>query len=147
MARAQCIVHRGNRLLMVKHQMNDEEWWCLPGGGIMEGEKPEQAAIRELKEECCVEGNIIAEVSHNKYPADSQSYTYIVDIGRQEPQLGVDPEFGVPILVDIAWFSLKEVPERDRAFLWFSGLLAIPEFYSEVGQWGDDISYPKDARR
>jgi len=113
----------------------------------MAGEEPEQAAIRELKEECCVEGSIIAEISHTKYPSDSQSYTYMVDIGSQEPQLGVDPEFGVPILADIAWLSLKEVPERDRAFLWFSGLLAIPEFYSEVGQWGDDISYPKDARR
>ena len=146
MARAQRIVHRGNRLLMVKHRMNDEEYWCLPGGGTIEEEKPAQAAIRELKEECCVEGSIIAEVSHTKYPPDSQSYTYLVDIGNQEPRLGVDPESGVPILVDIAWLSPKEISERDRAFLWFSGLLAIPEFYSEVEQWVDDRSHPENTR-
>jgi ADP-ribose pyrophosphatase YjhB (NUDIX family) len=132
---------------MVKHRMNEQEWWCLPGGGTIEGEKPEQAAIRELKEECCVEGSIIAEVSHTKHPSDSESYTYLIDIEKQEPQLGVDPEFDVPILVDIAWLSLKEIPERDRAFLWFSGLLAIPEFYAEVAEWGDDRSYPKNPEK
>ena len=93
-----------------------------------------------------IQALLIAEVSHTKYPPDSQFYTYLVDIGEQEPRLGIEPEFDAPILTDIAWLTLKELPERDRAFLWFSGLLATPEFSSEVKKWGDDRSYPQDSQ-
>ena len=147
MARAQCIVHRNNRLLIVKHRQDGEEWWCLPGGGIEENETPAEAALRELKEECCVEGNIIAKVSHITYPLESESYTYLVDIGNLEPQMGVDPDSIGPFLVDIAWMSLKDIPERDRAFLWWSGLLSLPRFFSEVQQWGGDKSYPNNSKK
>ncbi len=37
MSRAQSIVCRGDRILMVKHRADGVEWWCLPGGGILEG--------------------------------------------------------------------------------------------------------------
>ena len=46
MSRAQCIVHRQKRILMVKHRHKEEEWWCLPGGRIEEDETPEQAALK-----------------------------------------------------------------------------------------------------
>ena len=56
-SRAQSIVCRGDRVLMVKHQAGETEWWCLPGGGIHDGESPEDAALRELQEECRVTGS------------------------------------------------------------------------------------------
>jgi hypothetical protein len=68
-----------------------------------------------------------------------------LEIGDQEPQLGIDPEFtgDAQILVDVRWLALSEIPERDRAFLWASGLLGLEDFLSEVESWGNEISYPK----
>lgn len=144
MARSQCIVHRQNRSLMVKHRQGDEEWLCLPGGGVEGREEPSAAAKRELKEECMVEGTIIRQMSFVSYAPDDQTHTFLVDIGEQEPTLGADPDvpMGREVLAEVKWLSLAEIPERDRAFLWAGGLLGIPEFFAEVEAWGPTISCP-----
>lgn len=145
--RAQCIVHRKGKILLVKHRRHGEEWWCLPGGAIEPGETPEQAAVRELQEECCVDGKIIRETGIAYYSAEDRAYTFEADIGSQEPRLGVDPEESSdnPVLVDVKWLSLGEVSEKDRAYLWTYGLLGIGDFRQEVSAWGDSISYPGTA--
>jgi len=143
--RAQCIVHRSGKILMVKHRHGGEKWWCLPGGAIEKGETPEEAAVRELKEECCVDGKAIRETGYTAYSVDDKSYTLEVDIGKQKPVLGVDPDSpsGKQVLIDVQWLALSEIPERDRVYLWAAGLLGIGEFLTEVSGWGDMISYPK----
>lgn len=59
------------------------------GGGVDQGETPEEAAIRELREEANVEGKIIF-----KFKSDVlvDHHTYLVDIDRQVHILGFDPE-------------------------------------------------------
>jgi len=142
--RAQCLVIRNNKILMVKHCHEGEEWWCLPGGGIEKGETPEEAAIHELKEECCIGGKIIRETGYTAYSANDKSYSFEVDIGTQNPILGIDPDLpsNRQVLIDVKWLALSEIPERDRIFLWAAGLLGIGEFLSEVSSWRNDISYP-----
>lgn len=142
--RSQCIVIRDGKILMAKHRQNGEEWRCLPGGAIEKGESPEEAALRELLEECCVQGSIIKKTSEYSDPfSDGQNYTFFIDIGDQNPTLGEDPEIKeTPILFGIDWLSLNEICERDRAFVWAAGLLSINEFANELTSWGDDISYP-----
>jgi ADP-ribose pyrophosphatase YjhB (NUDIX family) len=144
MSRAQCIIHRGNKLLMVKHRQHGKEWWCLPGGAIHGTENPQDGVLRELVEECCVEGEIVRQTSLIEESDGERTYTFLVDIGDQEPRLGYDPEFGKneQLLVELKWHHLSEIPERDRAFLWAAGLLSIEGFLKEVESWGESISYP-----
>lgn len=145
MPRLQALVVRNDTVLMVMHHHGDDSWWCLPGGALEANESAEQGTLRELKEECNVDGVVLRLSSWwvSDEP-DVETITYLVDIGDQEPPLGVDPETGTdpPILVDVKWLGLSEIAERDRAFLWAAGLLGTGGFFAEVEQWGDRVSYP-----
>jgi len=143
--RAQCLIERDGKILLVQHKLDDKAWYCSPGGGIEDGETPEQAALRELQEECNVSGVIIKKTSEYICPENDNNifYTFHVDIGDQTPSLGYDPEMGAQqILTEVCWMSLNEIPEVDRAFLFASGLLSIATFYKEVTSWSRTISHP-----
>jgi len=144
MARAQCLIVREQKILMVKHRENNQEYWCLPGGSIETNELPSEAALRELQEECNLTGRIVRETSIVKYSQNDISYTFFIDIDNQTPLMGYDPELDKEsqILSEVKWMSLKEICERDRCFLWVAGLLGIPGFLEEIESWKDVISYP-----
>jgi len=144
MTRAQCIIHRGSQILMVKHHMNDDGWWCLPGGGVEPQETPAETVLRELEEECFVRGQIVKQTGLLTDGFGIETITYLVEIGSQEPHMGSDPEFTQDdqILADVRWLTLAEISERDRAYLWAAGLMSIPIFLDEVSCWGDELSYP-----
>jgi ADP-ribose pyrophosphatase YjhB (NUDIX family) len=143
---AQCLVIRNNMILMVKHKHAEREYYTLPGGRIEEGETPEQAAIRELREECNVSGKVTKKLSEYCFPVDESvtMQTFLVEIENQTPVLGKDPELTEEnqILAEVKWMPLDTICERDRAFLWASGLLCIPQFFTELLSWSDDISFP-----
>ena len=148
MPRVQAIVVRNGRVLMVKNREGQQEWWCLPGGAQEPGETPEQGALRELREECRVKGSVIRQTSLVSYAPNDETYSFHVDIGDQQPSLGHDPDVspGREVLTEVAWLRLRDVPERDRVFLWAAGLLGVGEFLSEVESWGNETSYPGEER-
>lgn len=137
MSRAQCLVHRNLQILMVLHRQGGEEWWCLPGGGIEKGETPDAAALRELKEECCVDGQVVKMTSRVEFGKDDYYQTYLVDIGHQVPTLGIDPENEgrEKVLVNVAWVSLGDLTEKGRAYLWTAGLITVEPFARVLLSW------------
>lgn len=141
------MVIRGNRILLVEHQLFGRDFFNLPGGGIEENETPEQAALRELEEECQVKGTLVRPLTVEYKPdLESRVFTFLVEIPEDAvAKTGIDPELPADeqSIIGVKWMRLDEIAERDRAYLFGAGLMRVPFFHDEVLMWdGEDISYP-----
>lgn len=141
------MVIRGNRILLVEHQLFGRDFFNLPGGGIEENETPEQAALRELEEECQVKGTLVRPLTVEYKPdLESRVFTFLVEIPEDAvAKTGIDPELPADeqSIIGVKWMRLDEIAERDRAYLFGAGLMRVPYFHDEVLMWdGEDISYP-----
>ena len=133
--RSVAIITRGDAILMEKVRYFGREFFTIPGGGIEDGETPEEAVIREVKEECGVDGVIIRPLTVQYRSEGNIEYSFEVEIGEdQTPVLGYDPEEAPesPALLEVAWRSLSEISERDRAYLMGYGLINIPRFVDKL---------------
>lgn len=143
--RSVAFVIRDNKILMEKLYYGGRFFYSVPGGGIEDGETPEQAVIRELKEECGLDGTIVKKLAE-VYNHDRTEHAYLVSVpDDQEAIVGYDPEEPADeqAIKDVRWMSLAEMSEKDRAFMWGYGLLTVEGFFEEALSWGDEISYPK----
>jgi 8-oxo-dGTP diphosphatase len=101
---AQVFVIRQNKVLMVKqHVERGDIVWNFPGGGIEEGETPEEAAIREAKEETGYEVKIIELLFANE-----KKYNYVAEIIGGELSLDKDNPDNEDI-IDTAWVDIENV--------------------------------------
>ena len=142
--RSVAFVIRDNKILLEKLYYYNRYFYSIPGGGIEDGETPEQAVLRELKEECGLDGTIVRKLSET-YNQGRTEHAYEVSIpDDQEPIVGYDPEepSDAQSIKDVVWMSLDEMSEKDRAFMWQYGLLQVDGFFEQVLKWGDEISYP-----
>ena len=145
-SRSVAVVIRDGKILMERVFYFGHEFFTLPGGGIEEGETPEQAVLRELKEECGLDGTILRPLAVQYKSGGGAEYSFEVSVPEgQEAITGYDPEESVdnPPLKEVLWMKLDEICERDRAFLWHYGLMAVNGFFNEIKSWGDELSYPR----
>ncbi|QIN81977.1 NUDIX domain-containing protein [Rubrobacter tropicus] len=49
--RAAVVILDGDRVLLMRRRKETEDYYVLPGGGIEPGETPDEAAVREAREE------------------------------------------------------------------------------------------------
>ena len=104
-----CVIERDDGAVLLV-RLSYRNSWGLPGGLLKRGETPEQAALREVKEESTLDVELVGD------PA------VVVDAGAQRvdvvyrarPANGVDPlsaEPSSPEIVDVQWFPEDALPD------------------------------------
>lgn len=146
--RSVAIVLRNKKILMEKVNYYGRYFYTVPGGGIEEGETPEEAVLRELKEECGLEGKVVRKLAET-YTNGRTEHAFEVEVSdEQEAIVGYDPEEpkDAQPIKDVVWKRLEEISEKDRVFLWQYGLVQLEGMFDEVLSWGDIVSYPKGTQ-
>lgn len=144
--RSMAMVIRDDKILMIETFRWGRQIFELPGGGIEEGESPEEAAVRELWEECGLKGQVKRPLNTMHCMNGSKEYVFLVEVSSdQEAIVGSDPEVpegGEQAIKNVCWKRLEELSEKDRAFLWTYGLLQVEGYFERILSWGNEISYP-----
>lgn len=106
-ARASAVILTEGQILMVQIEDQGVSWWCLPGGTIEPGETPEQAVVRELREELNVEAVPRRRLYTVPMPDETGvDYGILVDLHADTLVLGIDLA-----VVGWAWRPLHQVDD------------------------------------
>ncbi len=108
---ATAITIRNNKLLLIKRGIPPQKgMWGPPSGFIETGETPEEACLRELKEETGISGKIIklagiSRIEDKEVYGDMLVARYVVKAGDEEPVPGDEVE-------DVRFFDIGELPDH-----------------------------------
>ncbi len=119
--RYQGAIVQEHKLLLIKHQEHagGRTYWLIPGGGIEEGETEEACVQREMREETCLEVDVVRLLleepgrSGEMYP---RYKTYLCEVRSGEARPGYEPEEEGSdnyAILEVGWFDLRDPASWD----------------------------------
>jgi 8-oxo-dGTP diphosphatase len=121
--RAGIVLIQDNKVALIERHRAGLDYFVFPGGGVDEGESPEQAAIRETMEELGIEVAIKRRVAEVQLGQKSRQIYFLVeqtggkfgtgtgeeftDSNRDHPQKGIY----IPI-----WMPIEELPQHTNVY-------------------------------
>jgi ADP-ribose pyrophosphatase YjhB (NUDIX family) len=112
---ARLILVEDGRVLLVRHVHPDgRDFWCFPGGSVERGERVAETARREAREELGIAVELLG-IAHVQELHERGPLLDLFFSARRtggQALLGADPEHarGDPVLRDLAWVPLAELP-------------------------------------
>jgi 8-oxo-dGTP diphosphatase len=99
------IIEREGLILLARR--SDIGWWNLPGGGLESGETVEEGLRREVREEVCVEVDVVRLVGvYSKPQKNEVVLTFLCRLAEgQEDAIGTSDEVS-----ETGWFAPDELP-------------------------------------
>ena len=111
---ARAVIIDGNKIALLERYRQGEHYFVFPGGGIDPGETPEQAAIREAREETGLEVALERLVAEVNFRGSPQFFFLAHPVGGVFGS-GDGPEFNRPFSEKSGtylprWVMLDELP-------------------------------------
>jgi 8-oxo-dGTP diphosphatase len=100
------ILDGAGRVLLVRHNYSGR-YYALPGGEVEPGELPQEAAMREVREELCIEARATRLLSINSFVLQEryQAHVFLAEIVDGEP---AHP--GTEEIAEVGWFDPEQLP-------------------------------------
>ena len=121
--RAGVVLIEENKVAFIERHRAGLHYFVFPGGGVDEGESPEQAAIREAMEELGIEVAIKQKVAEIQIGRKSRQVYFLVEQTNGEFGTGAgeeytdldpnDPEEGIYVPV---WMPIDELLLHDKVY-------------------------------
>ena len=114
--RAGIILLEENKLALIERHRQGRHYFAFPGGGVDEGETPEQAAIREAEEELGIQVKIVKLIAEVTFNLNAQYYFLVEWVGGEfgtgtgEEYGEYDPQHGTYLPL---WMPLTDVPTQN----------------------------------
>jgi len=120
--RAGIVLIEDDKVALIERHRAGMDYFVFPGGGVDEGETPEQGAVREAFEELGVEVAIKKTVAIIHFDQSTQVYYLVEQVGGvfgtgtgeeftdSDPD---DPEEGIYIPI---WMPIDELPMHEKVF-------------------------------
>jgi 8-oxo-dGTP diphosphatase len=105
------VIVRGREILIGQRRRGDRHAlkWEFPGGKVESGETPQQALVRELREELAIESIVGCEIARYRHDYPSGTTVLLLFYAVKEFE-------GVPtgrVFEQIQWVNLKSLPSFD----------------------------------
>jgi 8-oxo-dGTP diphosphatase len=105
------IIHRNGKVLVGQRRRNNRHplKWEFPGGKVEHGETPQQALVRELKEELQIEARVGTELARyeHEYPSGSRVHLLFFTV----PDFTGEPT--ARVFEQISWTDLDDLEQLD----------------------------------
>lgn len=121
--RAGIILIEDNKVALIERHRAGLDYFVFPGGGVDEGETPEQGAIREAMEELGIQVAILQKVAEIHFGRTSTHVYFLVERVSGEFGTGtgeeftdadpMDPQEGIYVPI---WMPVEELPQHQNIY-------------------------------
>jgi len=121
--RAGIVLIEDNKVALIERHRAGLHYFVFPGGGVDEGESPEQAAVRETMEELGVEVAIKQKVAEVQLGQKSRQIYFLVEqiggefgTGTGEEFTDSDPDHPEEGIYTPIWMPVEELPQHTNIY-------------------------------